>query len=204
MTAMLAYVYVHRPALGVGFDQYTSRLTEFHHALAVAPPSGFVKSWVWHLGAGPLGEAFEDWYLLEDWAALGALNHAAITGRRKVPHDQVAPLAGSGAGAVYQLVYGAPTMAAKYRVRVAKPIGLRYETFQPSLEQVAGADGALWKRQMVLGPDLEFLVDTPSRPQEPPVGSLAEVHSATPNSSIASSAIKQRRLTEVSAQMNCG
>jgi hypothetical protein len=175
MIAMLAYVFVHQPARGVGLQQYVSRLAGFHRALAVAPPAGFVKSWVWHLGTGPLGEAFEDWYLIEDWASLGALNHAAITGQPKAPHDQVAPLAASGAGAIYQLVYGAPTMAAKYRIRVAKPIGVRYETFQPRLEQAAGADGALWKRQMVLGPDLEFLIDSPKPPQEPMLGSLAEV-----------------------------
>lgn len=71
---MLAYVFVHRPAEGADRRQYASRLRAFHAALRAAPSRGFLRSWVWRAEAGPLGAAFEDWYLLEDWAALGALN----------------------------------------------------------------------------------------------------------------------------------
>jgi hypothetical protein len=172
---MLAYVFVHQPSTRVVTDEYASRLIGFHRALSIARPVGFVHSWVWHLGTGPLGEAFEDWYLIEDWAALGTLNQAAVAGTRKVPHNQVAVLASGGAGAIYELVFGAPTMAARYRTRIAKPGGVSYKTFQPRLEQIAGTNGTLWKRQMALGLDSEFLIDTPMPPDRGAIEYAADV-----------------------------
>jgi hypothetical protein len=164
MVAMLGYVFIHRPVAGYGVAEYTSRLARFHQALIAAPPPGFIDSWVWKMAEGPLGAAFEDWYLVEGWTALGALNQAAVTGQRKAPHDEVAPLAAGGAGAVYELVHGTPNTTAKCRARVAKPSGVAYEAFQMQLERAAGINGTVWKRQMVLGPDLEFLIDSASPP----------------------------------------
>jgi hypothetical protein len=161
---MLAYVFIHRPFAGHGVEVYTSRLARFHQALIAAPPPGFIDSWVWKMAEGPLGAAFEDWCLVDDWTALGALNEAAVTGQRKAPHDEVAPLAGEGAGAVYELVHGTANTTARYRTRVAKPSGVTYPAFQGQLERAAGINGTVWKRQMVLGPDLEFLVDSTSPP----------------------------------------
>lgn len=172
---MLVYVFVHRPTPGAGAEEYASRLAEFHGALRSAPPTGFVNSWVWQLTTGPLGAAFEDWYAVRGWAALGALNQAAVSGLRKAPHDRVAPLAAGGAGGIYELVCGAPTMTARYRTRIAKPAGLRYRTFQPHLKRAAEVSGALWKRQMVLGPDAEFLIDSPWQPDLGMFDRLAEV-----------------------------
>lgn len=161
---MLAYVFVHQPASGVDAAGYTARLIAFHRALTAAPPAGFVSSRVWRLSIGPLGAAFEDWYLVDDWAALGALNEAAVTGARRESHDAVAALAGDGAGAIYRLIHGTPSITASYRTRVTKPAGVSYETFRPRLWQLAGDSGAVWQRQMVLGPDAEFLIDTPEPP----------------------------------------
>jgi hypothetical protein len=161
---MLAYVFVHRPAGGIERRQYVSRLLAFHDALAKRPPAGFVESWVWELVVEGLNGAFEDWYLVEDWAALGALNGSAVSAQRKAPHDRIAVLAGEAAGAVYELAHGVPRADMCFRTRVAKPVGVPYELFEARLRKVAGADGVIWKRQMVLGPDREFLVDTPARP----------------------------------------
>ena len=175
MITMLAYVFIHGPLAGHDVEDYTSRLARFHQALIAAPPPGFIESWVWEMAGGPLGAAFEDWYLVEDWTALGALNQAAVTGQRKAPHDEVAPLAAKGAGAVYELVHGTPNTTAKYRTRVAKPAGVTYETFQRQLERAAGTNGTVWKRQMVLGPDLEFLIDSTSPPAEGLLDHKAEI-----------------------------
>lgn len=163
---MLAYVFVHRPAATVDRRQYVTRLGAFHQALAAAPSRGFHRSWVWQVDAGPLGEAFEDWYLVEDWAALGALNEAAVTGARKAPHDEVAPQAVEGVGAVYGLVHGEPAASARYRMRVTKPAGVPYAEFEARLRETAGPAAAVWKRQMVLGPDHEFLVDRETPPAD--------------------------------------
>lgn len=163
---MLAYVFTHRSASGIDDAAYATRLIAFHRALAATPPAGFIASRVWHLKTGPLGRAFEDWYLVTDWAALGELNDAAVTGERKAPHDAVAALSGDGAGAIYRLSHGTPNVNARYRTRAPKPAGVPYETFLPQLHRAAGADGAVWQRQMVLGPDTEFLIDTHESPDQ--------------------------------------
>lgn len=156
---MLAYVFVHRSGDSIEPMVYVSRLRAFHDALAEAPPAGFVRSWVWRVSGGPVGEALEDWYLVEDWAALGVLNDAAVTGKRRVPHDQVASLSRDGAGAVYGLVHGAPVPTPGRRLRVSKPLGASYSEYEEQLRHDVGA-ATIWKRQMVLGPDAEFLIDS--------------------------------------------
>lgn len=160
---VLAYVFVHRPSEGADWRNYASRLLAFHAALAAAPPRGFRGSWVWQVEAGPLGAALEDWYLVEDWAALGTLNRAAVTGPRRAPHDDLVPRAAQGVGAVYGLVFGRPGATPRCRVRLAKPLGVPYPDFEAGLQDAAGPDAVIWKRQMVLGPDLEFLIDVPQR-----------------------------------------
>jgi len=159
----LAYVFAHDPGVATGRDDYVGRLQRFHDALAAAPPNGFLDSWVWHVPGAAPGGSFEDWYLVEDWAALGALNAAAVTGTRKAPHDAVAPLAGAGAGGIYALAYGNPGSDAGYRLRIDKPVGVPYSSFEADLLNLVGSRATVWKRQMVLGPDREFLVDTPTR-----------------------------------------
>lgn len=159
---MLAYVFAHRPQAERDGD-YIRRLAGFHAALAAAPPAGFVRSWSWRTDGG-----YEDWYLVDGWAALGALNDAAVTAPRQVPHDAVAALSGPGSGAVYALAAGDPSAAARVRWRLDKPRGRPYEPFVEALRDLAGP-GAVWQRQMVLGADREFLVDAPTGP---PAGAL--------------------------------
>lgn len=161
---MLAYVFVHRPGEAVDQHEYESRLLAFHRSLAASPPAGFIHSRVWRVPGGPLGEAFEDWYHVEDWPALGSLNQAAVTGSRKAPHDQVASLVMDGTGAVYGLLHGDPVASGAYRMRVEKPRGMPYQDFEEALRKATGPDAASWKRQMVLGPDVEFLANCASRP----------------------------------------
>ena len=73
------------------------------HRAASAPAAGLhglggarVAEAPWLEGSGP---AYEDWYALADWAALGRLNEAAVRGERAGPHDAVAARAAAGAGA---------------------------------------------------------------------------------------------------------
>jgi hypothetical protein len=117
----LAYVFAHAPGAATSREEYVAGLQQFHDALAAAPPNGFLDSWVWHVAEAAPAGSFEDWYLVEDWTALGALNAAAVTGARKAPHDAVAPLAGAGAGGIYALAYGHPASDAGYRLRIDKP-----------------------------------------------------------------------------------
>jgi len=172
---MLAYVFVHDANEDADRRQYRVCLGAFHDALAFSPPDGFVRSWAWQVEAGPLGHAFEDWYLVEDWAALGSLNEAAVTGSRKAPHDEIASLAGEGVGAIYGLARGEPSTSASHRLRVGKPLDVPYPEFEAALYEAVGSAATVWKRQMVLGSDLEFLVDCAARPADAILGQAADI-----------------------------
>jgi len=119
------------------------------------------------VAAGSHGTAanahYLDWYVVDDFAALGALNHGAVTGARQSPHDAVAHLALTGTAGVVGLLdgsdAGAAAMAPGHVVlsMVDKPAGTSYPDFDASL--VDAARGApCWMRQMTLGPGPEFLV----------------------------------------------
>jgi hypothetical protein len=150
---VLAYVFWHRPRVGVGVEEYEAALREFHSSLVRVPSASF------RLGALPFAaaEGYEDWYLVEDWAALGELNLTAVDERHRAPHDAAAVRAGSGWGGVYGLVRGEaePPEAARW---IDKPPGVPYESFVEALEPPAAA---VWQRQMVLGPAPEFCVAVP-------------------------------------------
>ena len=154
---MLAYVFWHRPGGNAG--PYEERLAAFHAALAAHPPEGFrgsaalrVQEAPWLPGDGP---AYEDWYGVEDWTALGRLNEAAVSGPRGVPHDAIAARAAAGAGAVYGLISGPPELAATRASWLGKPAGADREAFHA---QLGGPGRSLWMRQMVLGPSPEYVV----------------------------------------------
>ena len=161
LRAVLAYLFWHAPADGAGGDGYVARLAAFHRALAAAPPPGFRGSWSVALERPPWDGApevrFEDWYLVEDWAALGALNDAAVQGPRKEPHDAVAGVAGAGRGGVYALHHGALDGPAAWAGWVVKPRGAPYPAFEAQLGEAAGG-GAVLRRQLVLGPAPEYVV----------------------------------------------
>lgn len=159
---MLAYVFWHWPPRDGESDAYETALIHFHRALAQRRPEGFHRSFVRRLPGAPWAETdgpvYEDWYLVEDFAALGVLNDGAVTGVSRDPHDRVAVQAEGGAGGVYRLRAGRPALdEARHALWVAKPPGVPYDDFFGLLSPtVAEADGGLWQRQMVLGPAPEF------------------------------------------------
>ena len=110
---MLAYVFWHRPAAWVAPEAYAVLLERFHRSLAANPPAGFVHSGCFELAAPNwLGEepAFEDWYVIEDFAALGVLNEAAVGRGHLSAHDAAARAAGEGTGAIYRLIEGSASL----------------------------------------------------------------------------------------------
>jgi hypothetical protein len=146
---MLAYLFWHRPSAGVERDGYERALAAFHAALAAHPPEGFGGSAAYRLAEAPWlrgeGDAYEDWYRVADWAALGRLNEAAVSGPRAEPHDAVAHAAGPGAGGVYRLVEGSP-----------EPPARPHHTWLHALP--ADPEAPTWQRQLVLGPAPEFVL----------------------------------------------
>jgi len=174
---LLAYVFWHRPRDRAQRDAYEHALCTFHRSLARRAPAGMVASAVyrvaelpWRTGS-PLvdGEldapAYEDWYIVEDFASLGVLNEAAVGRGHRSSHDEAAHRYGAGTGALYALLEGEPSASvlagAALAVWVARPAGSAGDSRQGPLAELLG-DGmdphgaSLWRRTLVLGPAAEY------------------------------------------------
>ncbi len=118
---MLAYLFWHRPLDDTAIEAYEQAQVAFHRSLARSPPAGLRGSAVFRVAEIPWlpppagiapGQAhasyagYEDWYLLEDYAALGVLNQAAVGRGHRSAHDDVARRFGAGAGGLYGLIEG--------------------------------------------------------------------------------------------------
>lgn len=151
---MLAYVFWHAPVSVVDVDTYETALAAFHSNLDSDIP-GFRGSRACLVDGAPWVSApvvYEDWYLVDDFTALGALNEAAVAGHRRWPHDNVAHLADKGTAGVFALCGGDQLADATRAAWFGKPGGMAYDEFYDQL----GERTSLWRRQMVLGPTPEF------------------------------------------------
>lgn len=158
---MLAYVFWHWPGEGQDRVLYVQRLLEFHEALRSDPPKGFVDSLAHRIEYAPWDTEsralFEDWYLLEGFAALGELNEAAVDRSRRAHHDKIAGMSLDGRGGLYRLIHGVFENAPRSSLWFAKPPDRPYADFIESWRfWLEGSGATLWQRQMVLGPAPEF------------------------------------------------
>ena len=159
---MLAYVFWHWPQSTIDPDTYVNHLLDFHQTLAANKPNGFHESVVFRIrGASWLntnGEAYEEWYLLDDSAAMDRLNEAAVSGVCEEPHNRVAREAADGIGGLYRWRAGQQQLSqTRYALWLSKPAGVSYKDFYTTLQPLtAQPDVALWGRQMTLGPTTEF------------------------------------------------
>ncbi len=174
---MLAYLLWHLPADGVEQDAYEHAAERFHRSLHHAPPAGFRGSavyrvaeleWLDTLIGGPAGAGYEDWYLVEDFAALGVLNEAAVAHGHRTVHDELARRFGTGAGGLYGLREGhADLSSAPLGIWISRPPGAA----PPALGELLGdgmdpAHSSLWRRSLVFGPAPEYCLLA----HEPPAG----------------------------------
>jgi len=161
---MLAYVFWHWPQSHIDHDSYVDHLIDFHQTLAANKPHGFQQSVVFRVrGASWLNtndEAYEEWYLLDDSAAMDPLNDAAVSGVCEEPHNRVAREAADGTGGLYRLRAGHEQLSeTKYALWLSKPAGVSYKDFYATMDQLTSQPGvALWGRQMTLGPTTEFCI----------------------------------------------
>ena len=157
---MLAYVFWHWPLPEVQVAEYQARLREFHESLRAHPSSGFLQSASFRVTGAPwtpVAKAYEDWYLIEDFAALGALNEASIAGARKQPHDSAARLTAGGVGGVYRMLFGKTNpFDSRLAQWFSKPAGMTYAELCSEVVHLEKPTNSLWQRQMVLGPAPEF------------------------------------------------
>ena len=159
---MFAYVFWHWPLPTINEHDYTDRLIGFHQSLHEHAFPGFHSSHAFQIGSAPWGPPdqplYEDWYFVENFATLAMLNHMAVAAINKAPHDQAAQYAAGGTAGVYQLCAGeANPSHARIACWFGKPTGMSYEAFFSLVHPLITAQGgALWQRQMTLGPTPEF------------------------------------------------
>ncbi len=162
MTSELAYVFWHWPRPDVPVARYEESLYEFHTSLRSSKTPGLVDAFSFRVGGlpwGPGGSLYEDWYVVQDFSALGTLNEAAVSGGNRQSHDAVAGHYMKGAGGVLKRVTGdLDPRDSAYSTWIDKPSGKTYLSYYDELgEHVGGlASSGLWRRQMVLGPSPQF------------------------------------------------
>lgn len=164
---MLSYTFWHWQRDDVSAAEYESRLAAFHEALAASPSPGLQQSHAFAISGAPWahdgGRAYEDWYVVGGSADLDPLNEAAVSAARQAPHDAAAAAAAGGTAGLYRLRLGAPVAAPQVAAWFGKPAGMSYAEFFQWLSPTIAADGgALWGRQMTLGPTPEFCLQLPS------------------------------------------
>jgi hypothetical protein len=151
---VLAYVFFHRPAADVGPGVYERGLVAFHRSLETSSASFRLEA----LPFGDGGPGYEDWYLVDDWSALGEIGAVALAPRRRREHDAVAARSGQGWGGVWALRSGDPVPPSGVRWE-SKPRGRTDDAFLAD----EGAS-TVWQRQLVLGPAPEFALAAPPSP----------------------------------------
>lgn len=164
---MLAYVFWHWRRAEADAAAYEAAQRAFHDALAAEPSAGLVGSFSHAVRGVPWanagGEAYEDWYLVHGSAALDPLNIAAVSAGRHAPHDAAAAHAAGGTAGLYRLRLGELEAGPSVAHWFAKPAGMGYPPFLARMEgAVAAARGALFIRQMALGPTPECVLLAPA------------------------------------------
>jgi hypothetical protein len=183
---VLAYVFWHRPLAGVAVADYEHAEIAFHRSLARARPAGLRCSAVFRVPELPWlapapggaqgqpdsgGAGYEDWYLVEDYTALGVLNEAAVAHGHRTVHDELARRFGAGTGGLYGLVEGELASGcdsvgeASIAVWVARTPGVQRRALGELLgDGMDPRHASLWRRQLVLGPAPEFCLLAPELP----------------------------------------
>ena len=174
----LGYLFWHAPRPGVATDRYEAACRTWQAALAEHPPVGFLSATTWRTPVAPWLSGwppvvYADLYVVADFADLGALSHAAVTGPLRSPHDGAAHLAGHGTAGLYRRMSVGDTGSgdADGEVTIAfvdKRTGVGYDE---TLTQLAAPGRTVWLRQLTLGPGPELLVVTQTSSAPPPAPS---------------------------------
>ena len=155
----LAWLFWHTPHELVPRDEYHEAMAAFHRAVRRIAPPGFCGVRVLEYESTPwlpsAREVYENWYFVEDSAALDHLDRAAISADAEIEHRRIAALTSAAAAGLYRLRAGTPAAQPSRCTWLNKPRSKPYDPFIKGLS----ASGAVWTRQMVLGPTPEFCLE---------------------------------------------
>jgi hypothetical protein len=172
---MLAYVFWHWHGPQIDALSYQEYLINFHQVLSAQGPDGFLSSRVLLAERAPWpgreGETYEDWYFVENSAALDPLNVNAISGQRREPHDRAARWAEGGTAGLYRPRFGdLRAFIPRFTFWFAKPVHMSYPELYDALQPLEKQGvGILWQRQMTLGPTPEFCFHSPEETALPDI-----------------------------------
>ncbi len=163
---MIAYVFWHRRREEADAGEYEDATVAFHRSLARSAPVGMRGSATFRLRQAPWldGPGYEDWYLVEDFTALGVLNEAAVGRGHRTSHDRAARHLLSGAAGLYSLIEGDGVLGvdgeASHAVWVSRPPGSPERHIGELLgDGMDPARASLWRRLLVLGPAPEYCLE---------------------------------------------
>jgi hypothetical protein len=130
--------------------------------LISAKPAGLIDALSFRIDKRPwktkTGNSYEDWYVLEDFSAMGIMNEAAVSSTVFKSHESIARVASGGTGGIYKLIKGKLELReSHFSVWMQKPQGISYKSFSEIISRISERGRTkVWQRQMVLGPAPEF------------------------------------------------
>ena len=161
---MLAYVFWHRPREDAEPDAYERSELDLHRALSERRPPGLLGSGTVKVPDLPwlAGGGYEDWYVVDGYAALGELARAAVDESHVQAHDRAAAMFASGTAGLYAVVGGAgepeQAVAAGDALWLTRPLGSPCPPLAQLVGEGAATEASLWRRELVLGPAPEICV----------------------------------------------
>jgi len=159
---MLVYVFWHTPKPTIAEVNYEHDLLAFSRALSDlnCPGVRWINSF--RISAVPWLDdpsGYEDWAAIDGSHVLETLNEQAVSARIAALHAKVAQQMGMGYGGLYYHLWGNMDPRAAERAQwLSRPRGIEFRPVLEGMLETAGAPVSVWRRFMVLGPGLEFVI----------------------------------------------
>lgn len=159
---MLAYLFWHIPKPTVARADYERNLLAFSRALSGLNCPGVRQVTSFRTSAVPWlddSSGYEDWATIDSSCALETLNEQAVSGHMAAPHGTVAQQMGAGYGGVYYHLWGDMDPHVAERAQwLSRPRGIEFRPVLEGISETARGPVSVWRRFMVLGPGLEFVI----------------------------------------------
>jgi hypothetical protein len=159
---MLAYLFWHTPAPTVARANYERDLLAFSRALSDLNCPGVRRITSFRTSTVPWLDdpsGYEDWATIDGSCALETLNEQAVSGRMAALHGAIARQMGAGYGGIYYHLWGNMDPHIAERAQwLCRPRGIEFRPVLEGISETATAPVSVWRRFMVLGPGLEFVI----------------------------------------------